>query len=52
MPSLVAVVALGVLTTTLFKTSCAHLLSPGRSGAVVGVEAVRLLAPLFKHGCV
>ena len=29
-----------------------HLLSPGGSGAVVGVEAGRLLAPLCMHGCV
>lgn len=51
MPSLVAVVALGVLTTIIRnKTNHVHLLSPSGSGAVVGVEAGRLLAPLCMHG--
>ena len=46
MPSLVAVVALGILTTIPNKTNHGNLLSPGGSGAVVGVEAAGLLAPL------
>ena len=50
MPSLVAVVALGILTTIPNKTNHGNLLSPGGSGAVVGVEAAGLLAPLCMHG--
>ena len=51
MPSLVAVVALGILTTIPNKTNHGNLLSPGGSGAGVGVEAAGLLAPLCMHGC-